>query len=137
MPNLATLQVTAECLPDGSFDVSQFPKLHTLGIYTRDVDKPLTADHLTRITRFRQIEKLMFLSLSNIDLPALSELSKLDHLTSIFFDWIPLTDEGLACLVDFPSLKRLTLLHTQITPTGLAKFRAVRPEIMVESDLEK
>ena len=72
---------------------------------------------------------------NNIDLPALSELAKLDHLTSIRFKSMPLTDEGLSRLANLTSLKPVTLFATQVTPASLAKFQAARPDVAVDSDL--
>ncbi|MCX7423378.1 MAG: hypothetical protein NT013_28115 [Planctomycetia bacterium] len=136
LPNLSFFQVAADCFPDASFDVSQFPKLQTMAIIgNATIYVSLTTNLLTRIARFRQIESLTLGSFDHVESAGLVELSKLDRLTSIKFQSVPLTDEGLAQLANHSSLKQVALFRTQVTASGLAKFRAARPDVQIETDI--
>ncbi len=142
LPNLWFLDFAAECLPDRAFEVSRFPKLQTVAVNGDFIragvvgQGPLTENHCARIGRFQQIESLSLGFFNRLESAGLAELSKLDRLTSIKFEAIPLTDEGLAQLANHPSLKQVTLLRTQVTAAGLAKFKAARPDVMIETDID-
>ncbi|MBC8116704.1 MAG: protein kinase [Candidatus Saccharimonas sp.] len=47
----------------------------------------------------------------------------------------PMTDTGLEHLARLPKLKELILMRTQVTPAGLARFRAAKPDCQITTDV--
>ncbi len=135
LPNLAGLKLTVATIPDTTFDSARFPKLRAVSVENGHDNRELTADHVARIARLHQIELLQLAYLRCEEVPGLDELAKLDRLKEIEFQTTPLTDDGLAHLAALPALELIRLNHTKVTPAGLAKFNAARPDVKVEGDV--
>jgi hypothetical protein len=46
----------------------------------------------------------------------------------------PITDRGLNDLIPIPSLTAVYLTGANVTPAGIARFKAARPEVRVYAD---
>lgn len=71
-------------------------------------------------------------------LAAIAEIKGLEQFKVFHYDTTssPLTDTGLEYLSRLPKLKQLTLMKTQVTPAGLARFRAAKPDCQITTDVK-
>ena len=90
---------------------------------------------VTLLTSLPQVTQLQF-SLLKFDTDRLRVLSQANHVTSLGFENCLFTDEALMTLTAAKGLRSLTLQSCrEVTAVGLAKFRAARPDVQVESDI--
>lgn len=68
----------------------------------------------------------------SLDDATLTTLAKLKSVESITLDEVRLTHAGLVQLKALPGLKKLTLLHTDISEADIAKLRADLPKVTLE-----
>lgn len=62
----------------------------------------------------------------------MATLAKLKSVEAITLDEVRLTHASLVQLKALPSLKKLTLQHTDISETDIAKLRADLPQVTLE-----
>ena len=77
---------------------------------------PFTDEHLAAIAEIKGLETFQVFHYSNTS--------------------SPMTDTGLEHLSRLPKLKQLTLMKTQVTPAGLARFRAAKPDCQITTDVK-
>ncbi|MGL4422530.1 MAG: hypothetical protein ACRCZF_17820 [Gemmataceae bacterium] len=65
--------------------------------------------------------------------PSLSRLEAFPDLTLLDVRFTLVTDAGLEEIAKLPKLRKLLVQHSKITPAGIEKFRANRPEVVVEN----
>lgn len=146
LPHLKELAAYALQLSDQSALALQ-DKLTLLRLQgTDDTKQPLSHELTERISRMKPLEELNFIYLSNprstlvtfstVDPEAITALASLPKLSRIVFEGCAIDDANLMQLADFKPLRSLTLATTKVTPVGLAKFKAARPNVTVVDDIK-
>lgn len=146
LPHLKNLSAYADQLSDQSALALQ-DKLTLLRLQGTDGGKqPLSRELTERISKMKSLEELNFIFLSDprtplvnftsIDPKAITALTSLPKLSTIVFEGCAIDDANLLQLADLKPLRSLTLAITKVTPAGLAKFRAARPDVTVDGNIQ-
>ena len=93
------------------------------------------------VARVAKLTQLEFLALQhNRDSQdftdvGITHLKSHPRLARLVCEYVAMTDEGLMYLAAIPTLREFYFKETRITPAGLAKFKAARPDVKVEGDV--
>lgn len=132
-PRLGYLAVSADLLNDES--TAALRSCATLRILriTQAND-----DVMTRVEGLTQLEMLDLAVNLNSQEPTdagFAKLKSLLRLRRLECSHVPISDEGLEHIAAITSLKEFRFDQSRITPAGLAKFRAARPDVEIGSDI--
>ena len=98
----------------------ELPRLEYLLLWGRFSDAAIA--HLKRLPSLRTVS-LNIKQFSNLGMRYLSECPRLER---IGVHWMEdVTDEGLVCLKDMRTLKKLDILHSQVTDAGLVHLSRI------------
>ena len=98
--------------PTGFRSLANLPRLTAL----QGADFSFTDEHIAAIAEIKGLEQFQVLHYTNTS--------------------SRLTDTGLEHLSRLPKLKQLTLMKTQVTPAGLARFRTAKPDCQITHDVK-
>ena len=135
LPQLKNVGLDIRQVTPATMDaLSKAPKLRQIDIHSPDYSQ-FSPSQIELLARLPHLEELSIRTIV-LDTAAWQQVAKLDGLIRFQCEHVPLTDDDLQQhLVPLKSLKSLLCTHTKLTPVGLAKFRAARPDVQIETDI--
>lgn len=131
---LRELSLSATEITDDAVEHLQaFPALEILHVAAEGItDRGL--DRLTQMQSLKELHLGDGWGTAAITLAGLNKLVALPQLEHLGLNGLPLTDEALATLQNFPALQSIGLVSTKITAAGVQRLRDARPAINIEVD---
>lgn len=157
-PKLEEIGISCNVLPGGFRFISEVPKLKFLSILLADISSanvnflsnasnlrgvrigtptPGTSVSVEQMRLVGKLPILEYLCLDAMtpDSGAVNELAKLRTIETLRLERFDLFDDDLMEIGKMTKLARLQLVATKVTSSGLAKFRAARPDVEIDSDI--
>lgn len=132
--HLRELSLSATRITDEAVEYLQaFPSLEVLHLAAEGI----TDGGLERLTQLQSIKALYLgdgWGAAGATMAGLTQLAALPKLEHLGLNGLPLTDEAIAVIQDFPSLRSVGLVSTKITAGGVNRLRNARPDINIETD---
>ena len=135
LPRLEKLSLSvSQITPKAVDSLCETPKLCRISITGGDKSQIAQAQ-IEQLARVPRLNELVF-SQTDLDSAAWQQIAKLDGLARLVIEKVAITDENLERLVPLKSLQSLRCVGTKVTSASLAKFRAARPDVQIETDIK-
>ena len=135
LPKLESLDLDVTQVTSHSMDaLSKAPKLWKI-IFGAANHATISRSRIEPLARLPHLEELHLTAIA-LESTAWQQVAMLERLTRLHCDDVTLGDDDLQQLVPLKSLKSLHCIQTKLTPAGLAKFKAARPDVMIETDIK-